>query len=726
LKEEAMASTTTDAQADVILPPPSASNPLPAVVAALRVHHREILTQLLEKDPSQSSSQTSALGDSASSYFTQWLVFSDESLRTLLLRHVLQDPDRLQQSFAGKKKNWSARHAFSFPPHWHILGTHVFNLSSSASEEEDTSSSKSSTVETNWNLLLESLTASLDTVVLTYFVRASDLEETQALLERLQAWPKRVRAHHRIVYLPAVTTLHQEIFKARGLASQPNISIQSLALDLIPLETDVWSTEYGGLRQATVEGTPSPLVTATARSLLKLSDLVGPLPRIQAFGNLATDVLTKYLTLTVDEAAAANTGTEAATGLSTLSSVAAMVVLDRQVDWVTPMLTPLTYEGLLDDNVGIDTGFLTVPVETINPSEDAATAGDKKEEDESASSSERVVLSVHGSDKLYAQVRNQHVEVFGSFLQNQAMALKESHTEFTAHGKRKDLTEIHQFVKQIPIFTQNLRSLTNHIHLAECIKKNTEDAIFRERWQTERSMVEGEICYELLEDMVASQYPVWRFLPLLCLQSLCAGGIKSSRFDALRRDIVQTYGYEYLFLLHHLEKAGLLRRREGLFLDSAAGFASLRQSLVLIHPEVQTAEPDDVAYVSSGYAPLSARLIQTAVQHGWHKLTEALRELPGRKVDVRPAMPPVELATLLQEQQKTRSPQGSLASMVQNEGNALSSTHKPILLVCYIGGVTYMEIAALRFLSNRRTFPFHIVIVTTKILNARQLVQSLM
>jgi len=30
-----------------------------------------------------------------------------------------------------------------------------------------------------------------------------------------------------------------------------------------------------------------------------------------------------------------------------------MIVLDRSVDWVTPMCTQLTYEGLIDEIMGI-------------------------------------------------------------------------------------------------------------------------------------------------------------------------------------------------------------------------------------------------------------------------------------------------------------------------------------------------------------------------------------
>jgi hypothetical protein len=54
-----------------------------------------------------------------------------------------------------------------------------------------------------------------------------------------------------------------------------------------------------------------------------------------------------------------------------------------------------------------------------------------------------------------------------------------------------------------------------------------------------------------------------------------------------------------------------------------------------------------------------------------------------------------------------------------------ASSKKLTLIVVFLGGITYMEIAALRFLSKRDSFPYHIVIVTTKVLNGSKLIQQL-
>jgi hypothetical protein len=596
----------TEKEAEIILPPPTPLNPIPFLPAALRLDNKEQLMALLKTDPHAPTMENSN--------FRQLLVFGTESLRTLLMRQVLSDPHT--RTFKGKKKNWDAHLAFPLPRGLSITGTQILST-----KARGLTTSTDATVEGAEVSLQQAGGDSEDGVdVVTYFLRPAALGQTQLVAQRIRSWKKNYRTHHRLVYLPQPSAVVHKMLGNLGLTAAPNVSVQRLQLDIFPLETDVLSLEYeDAVREAEVEGTPSTLITTVARSILKLQDVVGKIPRIQAFGPMGEEVVRKLLNLTVDEYLSARDRPEEESGPVQSGDVAALVIMDRKVDMVTPMLTPLTYEGLLDDVVGIDCGFIKVDVETINPE-------DESEKKTTVAKEEIVSLGVNGSDSLYAEVRDQHVEKFGSFLQNQAMALRESHANFTSKGTKKDLSEIHQFVKQIPVFTQNLRSLTNHIHLAELVKHTSEEATFRERWQLERSILEGETSYETLEDLVNSQYPAYRFFRLLCLQSLCAGGIKSSRYDSLRRDVVQIYGYDFLFVLNNLEKAGLLRRREGIW-DSVSPFNNLRKSLILINAEVDTVEPDDISYVSSGYAPLTVRMLQTSIK-GWAGREDILREIP--------------------------------------------------------------------------------------------------
>jgi hypothetical protein len=156
------------------------------------------------------------------------------------------------------------------------------------------------------------------------------------------------------------------------MAAALSISIEALQLDLLfPIESDVVSLEYDHvLKEEGMEGTPSQLISTCARSLLKLQDICGKIPRIQSLGRLGEEVLQKLLNQSVDEYLAQDetiiTTTEDEEAAAASSSAdnklpdnrLAMMLIDRKVDMVTPMVSPLTYEGFLDEVVGIDCGYV--------------------------------------------------------------------------------------------------------------------------------------------------------------------------------------------------------------------------------------------------------------------------------------------------------------------------------------------------------------------------------
>jgi len=808
-----MATTTTTAMSEadtIILPPPTALNPLPSLPAALRLDNRDQLLGLLEGRIGVGSSSVgigasgTAAATTTSSRRRQLLVFEDDALRQLLLRQVLNDPhssssnnpaqqQASQQQRPNSKKNWQTYNKFNYPKSLEgtIVGTRLLELtrprngrnkygpnntttSSTSTKPNSTTTTNpfdhDDTPTTNGNgsdpelLTGDTLNLGQHVDIVTYFVRPWKLDTTLGLVQKIPKWKSSLKHNgnnpiqHQVVYLPNINAFIQQIWDDSNLNT--HATMMSLQLDIFPLESDVWSLEHPHVIRELLEGTPSNSISTCARTLLKIQDLTGIFPRIQALGPMAEDILQKTLYMAVDEYVqkdqeddtdmdenydTTNQGTYTNSGVEPIKANKkaghmACILLDRQVDMVTPLATPLTYEGLLDEVVGIETGFLQVPQSYLNPEEEGTSSSPAAATSSSSPNTtiaiqaqqqqqqQRVALGVHAGDSLYAEVRDQHVEQFGTFLQNQAKALQESHANFTNKQQRKDLNQIHQFVKQIPMFTQNLRTLTNHIHLAESIQAFTQAPTFREQWQTERSLLEGETAYDTLEEWIGSHHPIEKVLRGLCLQSLCSGGLKGHKYDQLRQLIVQGYGYEYALKLHALEQLGWIRRRDTFF--EAATFGNLRKSLILIHPEVNTMDPDDVSYVSSGYAPLSVRLIQASIQ-GWTKSrAEIWKDLPGRCIDVEPTWPPQELSTLLSTSSTnpTKPSLGEIAKAATTTATTTTTNQqqqrKPVLIVFFVGGISYMEIAALRFLSKRPSFPYHIIMLTTKIINGNTLLQQ--
>jgi len=143
-------------------------------------------------------------------------------------------------------------------------------------------------------------------------------------------------------------------------------------------------------------------------------------------------------------------------------------------------------------------------------------------------------------------------------MQEKAIHIRERYAAFKGN-KDASLAEIHDFVKKIPKLTKDFKSLNQHIHIAELLKKTTDSTDFRDYWQHERAILEGESALDFIEELLFMDVHATslnQILKLLCLQSLTYGGVRGNRYDTIRRLISQVYGMHHLFTLNNLEKAG--------------------------------------------------------------------------------------------------------------------------------------------------------------------------
>lgn len=169
-------------------------------------------------------------------------------------------------------------------------------------------------------------------------------------------------------------------------------------------------------------------------------------------------------------------------------------------------------------------------------------------------------LQLNNSDSIYAEIRNLSIERIGSYMQEKAIHIRERYAAFKGN-KDASLAEIHEFVKKIPKLTKDFKSLNQHIHIAEVLKQRTDSRLFRDQWQGERAMLEGEVYLDQIEEILLADVDrnsLSTILRLLCLQSITSGGLRGNRYDNIRRSIVQTYGFQHLYTLNNLERSGAI------------------------------------------------------------------------------------------------------------------------------------------------------------------------
>lgn len=501
-----------------------------------------------------------------------------------------------------------------------------------------------------------------------------------------------------LYYVSRRTLVCDEVLKKEGVFG--SLSVGEYKLDLIPFDDDVLTLELDAcFKEFYVDGDKTNLHTIAA-SLIKLQTVFGMIPHVKYKGTMAKVIYQMMAHFRREQEVAGNP-------IGVLDpEIDTVVLMDRNVDLVTPMCSPMTYEGLLDEILGITHGFITVDAELI-ADDDGPNLG-------SSNRPAQVSVPLNSNDKLYAEVRDYHVERLGMNLQQQAREIRERYDEFRKN-RDASISEIREFVKRIPGLKQNYQSLQQHINLAEMIKKITDSKRFRDLKDAENLVLTGETIFEQLEERIGDQEPLLGVLRQFCLQSVAAGGVKTKNYTHLSRELVQTYGFEMMLALSNLEKAGLLSRRDTLW-NEASGFGLARKSFRLLNEDVDPRNPRDCAYVSrshaAGYAPLSVRIVESAIKpRGWSAVQEGLRQLPGPSGEVS------------QVTSKTASDDPG-APVGVSKLDSFGSEERKVLLVYYLGGVTYMEIAALRHLSRQPDCPYDIIVATTKIVNGDTLLKS--
>nr|AWD26886.1 vacuolar protein-sorting-associated protein 33-like protein [Prunus yedoensis] len=448
------------------------------------------------------------------------------------------------------------------------------------------------------------------------------------------------------------------------------LTIGEYPLYFVPLDEDVLSFELDlAYKECLVDGDTSSL-WHIAKAIHKLEFSFGVIPNVRAKGKSSVRVADILNRMQAEEPV--NSPDMVVPEINTL------ILLDREVDMVTPMCSQLTYEGLLDEFLHINNGAVEL---------DASVMGVQQE-------GKKIKVPLNSSDKLFKEIRDLNFEVVGQILRQKATSMKQDYTEVTTNNQT--VSELKDFVKKL----NSLPEMTRHINLAQHLSTFTSKPSFLGQLDMEHTIIEAQsydICFEYIEEMIHKQEPLVNVLRLLILFSITNSGLPKKNFDYLRRELLHSYGFEHMVTLNSLEKAGLVKKQE-----SKSNWLTVKRALQLVVEDTDTASPNDIAYVFSGYAPLSIRLVQHAVRSGWRPIEEILKLLPGPHSETKRGRfsSSPSLDTL-------QGPSANVDKVVDGR--------RSLVLVVFIGGVTFAEISALRFLSAQEGMAYDLIIGTTKI-----------
>ncbi|KAG5919275.1 hypothetical protein E4U42_006568 [Claviceps africana] len=536
-----------------------------------------------------------------------------------------------------------------------------------------------------------------------------------------------------VFWVPRRTLVSDQLLEEAGVLGE--ISISELPLFFFPLEKDVLSLELDDCFRdlyLSKDVTPTYLL---ARALMEIQQHYGLFPRIIGKGDNAKRVSDLLVRMRQEHLAGEDTGDTSTAGLSPSTVNESIIIIDREIDLVTPLLTQLTYEGLIDEVFEIQHNQTRVDTTVVGAPARSGAAG--------TTQGRKETVLLDSSDKLYDQLRDANFAVVGGMLNKVARRLQQVQSDYESKHKTKTLAELKEFVGQLPGYQQEHRSARIHTGMAEEIIKYTRTDQFKGLLEVQQNLAAGadpSSQFDGIEELIACNAPLRETLRLLCIYSCISGGVKPKEFDQFRKLILHGYGYQHLLTLYNLEKlqlflsrssplAGMIPMSSGTAVTTGTktNYTYLRKQLRLIVDEVQEDNPNDIAYVYSGYAPLSVRLVQCVLQkqymtsiskggtgtnpgtasappptQGWHGFDEAVKHVRGRT---------------FYELQKGQDKAVKARALLSANGA------KQTVFIVFVGGITFTEIAALRFIAKQEARR-NIIICTTSIISGNRMMDA--
>ena len=213
---------------------------------------------------------------------------------------------------------------------------------------------------------------------------------------------KGMNKQYHIVYYPKRTILCKYFLETNDMTPFFQNRIYDFNFDLIPLSKDLLSLEYPlGIKEMLVNSEFN-IHNFAAESLQRIQLVFGKIPTFIGKGDHARTVMEILRRLEKEHQARLKYDKD-------VKEIDACIILDRQIDLLTPMCTQMTYNGLLDELLSIECNGTKIDRQVINM-EDEVKEGK---------------MNFYFSDIVFDYIKDLNMNVLGKFLQQRLMEYQE-------------------------------------------------------------------------------------------------------------------------------------------------------------------------------------------------------------------------------------------------------------------------------------------------------------
>ncbi|CAF0986915.1 unnamed protein product [Brachionus calyciflorus] len=213
-----------------------------------------------------------------------------------------------------------------------------------------------------------------------------------------------------ILFVPRKTHLCEKKLKELGVYGSFKNNLKEFFLDLIPLDYDLLSMESPELFKDSFLYNDMTHLYHVAKSIMTMQSLYGIIPNVYGKG--------KYSKLVAEQIFRMRREMAQNQEPQIIPKIDNLILIDRTVDFITPMMTQLTYEGLIDENFGIKYTQLEIPQDRVK----------KQNQDDKLNVVEmkKSIVILNSADSLYGEIRDRNFNAINPVLSRTAKELQQA------------------------------------------------------------------------------------------------------------------------------------------------------------------------------------------------------------------------------------------------------------------------------------------------------------
>lgn len=377
-----------------------------------------------------------------------------------------------------------------------------------------------------------------------YYIINNDMKIFKQVIDQIRSQVSlenpEINKFHIIVF-PKYTCTFENELEELGLYHDI-VRLHSFQWMPLCLDKGVLSLEIPNIFSSLYVYNNTTLLPTMSKSLWQLSFIIGKPKLILSLGQHSNTLLTQYEKFCEEKGESDKID----------SDFGALVILDRNIDYPSILLTPGTYAALLAEVYTIKAGICEKGSENIDRVDEKCNPLPEKKQ---------VTFTLDSTqDTVYADIKNRYFTEVTMVLSNLTKQLKSEKIS----SKEMALDEIKQYVEtQLKVAKSKKKFITNHLLVAESIIN-----VLGPRYENQR-LVEQSIIQNtdkarnlnFLEELLVTENDKLVTLRLFCL--LCVTQLLTeSEVKPFWRKYLHQFGFGYGFAYHNLINSGFISEQE--------------------------------------------------------------------------------------------------------------------------------------------------------------------